>query len=200
MRLRDHLALSTVAAGLLAPALGRKTWLPWAASVLIDVDHLAWYSLHTRSLDPVAAMRYFNGARPEQRGRIRALHLPWSLAAIAALGVSSRAARLILLGMLFHVTLDSYHLVRSNRARRATLRRDGGVCQACGACGPDVVAHLWRQPRLLPSYDIGHFVSLCPTCHERAHREGTARVIPNLGATRHTPLKPLTPAGVSHGV
>ncbi|HEX9038467.1 MAG TPA: hypothetical protein VF808_15905 [Ktedonobacterales bacterium] len=194
MRVRDHLAFSTIAAVLAAPLLGRKVLAPWAASILIDADHMVGYSLRERSINPIAAVRYFNTAQPEQSARMRALHTPWALAPLAVAARRSRAARLILAGMLFHVALDGYHELRTERARRTVLRRDRSTCQACGASGDRIVAHKWRQPRLFPSYRPECFVSLCPACHEDAHTLGIERINPGLAQTRSVP--PSLPIGV----
>jgi 5-methylcytosine-specific restriction endonuclease McrA len=47
--------------------------------------------------------------------------------------------------------------------------RDEFTCQECGARGGQVETHVWRQPRLWPSYRPDDIVSLCPDCHEAAH-------------------------------
>jgi 5-methylcytosine-specific restriction endonuclease McrA len=78
--------------------------------------------------------------------------------------------------MAFHVSLDTYHRARTADAQSATLSRDHFTCQVCSAQSPDVIAHLWRQPRLLPSYRLEHFVALCADCHEAAHARGVQAV------------------------
>jgi hypothetical protein len=169
MRVRDHAALSAAGAALLAPALGKRVLLPWAASILIDVDHYLWYCAHAPSRNPLAAVRYFNQAQPRQDARTRVLHSPWVPLALLLLGLRWRPAALLALGLAFHIALDRYHEARTATARRAVLRRDGATCRRCGARTPDVVAHLDRQPALLPSYDLANYVALCGACHEAAH-------------------------------
>lgn len=169
MRVRDHVLISSAAAALLSPGLRRAALVPWVASILIDVDHYAWFCFSERSLDPIAAVRYFNGANPPQHAGTRLLHHPVLLLCLLVLGFRWRLAALLALGMTFHVGVDIFHLVRMNRARRGALRRDRHICQVCGVRGPQVVAHVWRQPRLLPSYRVEHLISVCPDCHERAH-------------------------------
>jgi len=169
MRVRDHLALSTAGAALLYPALGNAALVPWAASLLIDADHYLWFCIHERTLNPARAVRFFNQAQPPQHMGTRLLHSPIALALLVALALAWHPASLVLLGVAFHVALDLYHAARLAPARRATLRRDGSACRQCGARAPDVVAHVWRQPRLLPSYRIEHFASVCGACHELAH-------------------------------
>ena len=71
------------------------------------------------------------------------------------------------LGMGLHVALDTWHVAQLERARSAALERDGHTCQACGA--PPACAHVWRQPRLLPSYQVQNLISLCRACHKAAH-------------------------------
>jgi len=196
MRVRDHIALSTAGAGILLPVLGRAALLPWAASILIDVDHLVWFCVHERRVNPIAARRYFDGAQPAQHAGTRLLHSPWALALLTALGSRWYGVRLLAIGMIFHVTLDTYHELRTDWARRVALRRDGETCQRCGAHGPEIFAHRWRQPWLLPSYCAECFVSLCLACHEDAHIHGAARVAPGQFSIRRTSTS--KPTGVSH--
>lgn len=178
MRVRDHVALSVAAAALVYPRLRRATVVPLAASILIDVDHFAWFSVRTRRLDPGAAVRFFNSAEPASHAPTRVLHHPAVLLGLYLVSRRRPAAALPLLGMAFHVALDRYHRVRTRLARTAALSRDRLACQACGALRSDAVAHLWRQPRLLPSYRLDHFVTLCPDCHALAHASGARAVAP----------------------
>jgi hypothetical protein len=194
VRVRDHLALSTVGAVLLYPRLRGAVLGPWVASILIDVDHYLWFCLRHRRLHPVAALRFFNQAQPPQHHQTRLLHSPVVLLGLLLLGrlpsapAGRRTTAWALLGMAFHVGLDAYDTARRDQARRVALARDRWTCQRCGAQGPGVVAHLWRQPCLLPSYRREHFTSLCGACHEAAH------------ATRHAaaPWVQQRPAG-AHG-
>jgi len=168
VRVRDHLALSTAGAVLLYPRLRGAVLGPWAASILIDVDHYLWFCWRQRRLNPQAALRFFNQAQPPQHGRTRLLHSPAVLLGLLLL-TRRRTTAGVLLGMAFHVGLDRYDTARRRQTRAAALARDGFTCQHCGAQGPGVVAHLWHQPCLLPSYREEHFISLCGACHEAAH-------------------------------
>jgi hypothetical protein len=169
VRVQDHLVLSSIAAAALYPVLGRKVVVPWAASLLIDVDHYAWYTLSRRTLNPIEAVRYFNQAQPEQHAGTRRLHSPDVLGALWLGGQLWKPLRLVFYGFLFHMSVDYAHSKWSAKARRLTLERDQGVCRRCGAADDTVVAHIWRQPKVLPSYRIEHLVSLCGPCHELAH-------------------------------
>lgn len=181
MRVRDHLFLSTSGAVLLAPWLKRRVLLPWSASVFIDADHYLWFCAHERSVNLLRAVRFFNQAQPPQHAGTRLLHHPALLLLLALLGTRWRWMWLLVLGMGFHASLDAYHAVRLSDARRHTLQRDRETCQACGAQGADIVAHVWRQPRLLPSYRSDDMVSLCAQCHEAAH-SGTLQVTERMPA------------------
>ena len=88
-----------------------------------------------------------------------------------------RIAVLASAGMTFHIILDTYHRARMADAQAASLNRDRRTCRVCTAKKPDVVAHVWRQPTLLPSYRLDHFVTLCDHCHESAHRPGTVAIV-----------------------
>ncbi len=169
MRVRDHVALSTLAAAALYPALKRKALVPWAASLLIDVDHYAWFTVERGSLSPIEAVRFFNQAQPPQHSGTRRLHSPDVLLAFLLASFLWRPLRLVFYGLLFHVALDVTHGTLTAEARRRTLERDHATCRRCGAHDATVVAHIWRQPPLMPSYKIDHLVSLCGPCHELAH-------------------------------
>ena len=171
MRVRDHAALSTASAALLYPWLRGAVIGPWAASILIDADHYLWFCLHGRSLNPLAAVRYFHQAQSDQHRGTRLLHSPAVL-----LLLSATRWRRAALGMAFHVGLDTYHRARTAHARAAAMRRDRFTCQVCGTQEPSVVAHLGHQPWLLPSYRIEHFTSLCSSCHEAAHARGAPSI------------------------
>lgn len=180
MRVRDHVALSSAAAVLLYPKLGRSVLGAWAASIFIDVDHYLWFVVRKRRLNPVAAVRSFNSAESREDSETRRLHHPVVLASLLLLSTRRRALLLPALGMTFHVGLDVYHRARTARAKAAALDRDRSTCQVCGAKDRHVVAHLWRQPGLLPSYRVEHIVTLCGDCHEVAHAPGV-RAVAGLG-------------------
>jgi hypothetical protein len=169
MRVRDHIALSTAGAALLRPWFRRGVVGLWAASVLIDVDHYAWFCLQQRAWNPFAAVRFFNGALAPQHAGTRVLHTPAAPLALLLLSVRQRRLLPAALGVSLHVALDAHHDARMGEARRAALERDDFTCQACGTRAAHVGTHLRRQPWLLPSYGPRHLISLCPECHEAAH-------------------------------
>jgi hypothetical protein len=169
MRVRDHIALSTTAAALLAPRLGRRVLAPWAASIAIDLDHYLWFCLRHRRLNPLAAIRIFNQSEPPQHVATRFLHQPLVLLAMALFSARRRGPRAAIIGMASHVALDVYNERRVGHVRRAALERDDYTCQGCARRGPRLGTHVWRQPRLLPSYDVHNHVTLCAPCHDAAH-------------------------------
>jgi hypothetical protein len=177
MRVRDHVALASGGAALLYPRLGASVAVPWAASIFIDVDHYLWFLARRRSLNPVAAVRLYNQADAPQHGATRPFHHPAALWLIFLVRRRHRAAALSLVGLAFHVGLDVYHRARTAKVKAAALARDRFTCQVCGAHTPDVVAHLWRQPRILPSYRLEHFVVVCGPCHEAAHARGAMAIV-----------------------
>ena len=177
MRVRDHVALATGAAALLYPRLGASVAVPWAASIFIDVDHYLWFLARHGSVNPVAAVRLYNQADAPQHRATRPFHHPAAMALLLLAGRRRRAAALPLLGIAFHVALDTYHRKRTAAVKATALRRDDFTCQVCGAQTADVVAHLWRQPRVLPSYARDHFVAVCGACHEAAHARGAVAIV-----------------------
>jgi hypothetical protein len=169
VRVRDHVLISTAGAAFAAPFIGRGALSLWAGGVFIDADHYAWFCLRHRCLSPMAAVHFFNQADPPQRAAVRTLHAPAALLVVFLLGLHQRRLLPIALGMGLHVGLDARHKARMDRARSAALARDGFSCQVCGATAPQVTAHVWRQPTLLPSYQVRNLISLCGRCHMAAH-------------------------------
>lgn len=170
--MRDHVALSTAGAAVLAPLLGWQVLPAWAASILIDVDHYLWFLARRRRLSPRAAIRLFNQPDPPGQWATRSLHHPAALLAVGLVAARLRRLRPLALGMGFHVALDTYHRRQLRAGREEALRRAGHSCQRCGHQGEDVGAHQWRQRLLLPSHRAGEFIALCPTCHRAAHEGG----------------------------
>jgi hypothetical protein len=175
MRVRDHVAISTLGTALVSPWAGRRALGLWVGGVLIDADHYIWYCLRQRGLSLRRAARYFNGPQPQRHPTTRALHSPVVLAAGLALALRRRKLRPIVVGMSMHVLLDVGYDARMDAARAAALARDNHVCRACGVRGADIETHLWRQPRLMPSYAPDNLVSLCASCHEAEHADGEER-------------------------
>ena len=171
MRVRDHIALSTTGAAAVHPWLRNGAVGLWVGSVVIDVDHYLWFCLRERSLNPKAAIRFFNEAHPPQHAATRALHSPVAPLALLLLGVRRRALFWMGLGMLLHIALDLQHEARMDKARAAALERDAFTCQVCGATAPGVGTHLHTQPWLLPSYEPQNLIALCEPCHAAAHAE-----------------------------
>jgi hypothetical protein len=169
VRVRDHILISTAGAALAAPFIGRGAVSLWAGGVLIDADHYVWFCLQQRRLNLPAAMHFFNEAGPPQHSATRALHAPAALVFLSMLALRQRRLLPVAVGMGLHVALDTYHLAHMDRARSAALARDGNSCQVCGTATPPIGAHVWRQPRLLPSYRAHYLISLCTRCHEAAH-------------------------------
>jgi hypothetical protein len=169
MRVRDHIALSSAAAALLRPWLGRRVLGLWAGSVLIDADHYVWFCLSRRRANPLAAMRFFNEAHPPQHPTTHVLHHPLAVTTALLVSVRRRQLRTAAVGMGVHVALDLRHEARMNRARTAVLERDDFMCRECGERADSTDAHIERQPWLLPSYSTQNLIALCGPCHEAAH-------------------------------
>ncbi|HEU5226239.1 MAG TPA: hypothetical protein VFU49_00400 [Ktedonobacteraceae bacterium] len=172
MRVQEHLKLSTVAAAVAFPWLKQDIWLPFAASILIDVDHYLWYAVTRRDLSLRAAVRYFGGAHPSSTSWARCLHHPLALGCLLFLVVRwrSRFLWLVLAGLLFHVSLDFIHVDRMERLKQNLTAQAQGVCPACGECADAFELHTLRFSRnIFDRYNIVHFKVLCPQCHELAH-------------------------------
>jgi hypothetical protein len=120
MRPQEHIRLSTAAAIVALPWLRQDVWIPWAASILIDVDHYVWHALTHRTLSLRAAVRYFEQANPPRLPQARLLHHPVVLGIllVVAARTRSRILWLMLAGLAFHVSLDVVHVTRMDALKR----------------------------------------------------------------------------------
>jgi len=173
MRLQEHLKLSTAAALAVSPWLKQDVWIPLLASIGIDVDHFIWHAITHRTLSLRAAVRYFGQADPQRLTQAKFLHHPITLGSLLfiALRLRSRLLFLILAGMLFHVSLDTFHVAQMNRLKKSLSQQAQYHCPECGKPEPALQLHtLHFASNLLERYAARHFVVLCPDCHEKAHR------------------------------
>lgn len=172
MRVQEHLKLSTAAAIVALPWLKQDIWLPFAASIFIDVDHYLWHAVAYRTLSLKAAVRYFGQADPPQLPQARLLHHPLLLGSLLLLAIRtrSRLLSLVLGGLLFHVSLDAIHVTQMKHVKRSLSNAARNVCPECGQQFEALQLHTLHVARnLLDRYNPTHFVVLCPTCHEKAH-------------------------------
>lgn len=172
MRIQEHLKLSGAAAAVALPFLKKDVWIPFAASIFIDVDHFIWHAITQRTLSPLAAIRFFGQADPPQRGGTKFLHHPIvaGLLLVLALRLRSRLLLLILAGMLFHISLDTFHVTQMRHLRRSLSEEAHQICPVCGETQAELQLHTLRFAKnILNRYHPRHFVVLCPTCHEKAH-------------------------------
>jgi len=100
MRIQDHVKLSAAAAVIALPWLRKDVWIPFAASIVIDVDHYLWHAITQRTLSLSAAVRFFGQADPPQTTSMKLLHHPvvlgwcsfWRYAGVRACSGLSLAA------------------------------------------------------------------------------------------------------------
>ena len=174
MYVREHVQLSAVAALLAAPWLRQEVVIPFAASILIDVDHYAWHAVTQRTGSLRAAICYFGQADPPQLRRMRVLHSPVVLGIllVVAWRTRSRFLWLALAGMVFHVSLDALHVTRMGYLKRMLSERVQGRCTDCGRGYNALQLHtVYVARNMLDRYNPRHFVVLCPECHERVHEK-----------------------------
>ena len=172
MHVREHVQLTAAAALIAAPWLKQDVAIPFAASILIDVDHYVWHVVTHRTFSFRAAMKYFGQADPPQLRRARVLHSPLvlGLLLVLALRTRSRFLWLLLAGLLFHVSLDAIHVTQMGHLKKTLSEQ---AQQRCGACGKEYAAlqlhTVYVARNILDRYNPRHFVVLCPVCHEEAH-------------------------------
>ena len=176
MRIQEHLKLSTAAALVVLPWLKQDVWIPFAASIFIDVDHYLWHAVTHRTLSLRQAVRYFGQAHPPRQTQAKFLHHPLILGGLLLLAIRtrSRILALILAGLLFHVSLDTVHVTQLKMLKRSLSERAGYICPACGKPQDALQLHTVHIARnLLDRYNPRHYIVLCPTCHEQAHRKAS---------------------------
>lgn len=172
MQIQEHVKISTAAALITAPLLKKDVWIPFAASLLIDVDHYLWHAITYRTLSLRAAVRYFGQADPPQLPQARLLHHPVVLGTLLFLAVRlrSRLLGLILAGLLFHVSLDVFHVSQMNTLKYSLREQANHRCRQCGQHDEALQLHtLHFSKNLLTRYKPEYFIVLCADCHEQAH-------------------------------
>ena len=172
MRVQEHIKLSTAAAMVALPWLKQDVWIPFVASIGIDVDHYLWHVVTHRTLSLRAAVRYFGQADPPRLPEARLLHHPVILGLLLfiAARTRSRILWLILLGLLFHVSLDAIHITQMNRLKKSLSEQAKYTCPACGQHFEALQLHTIHVAKnLFDRYNPQHFVVLCPSCHKKAH-------------------------------
>jgi hypothetical protein len=193
MRFVHHVVASTLASGLLIPILGPMATVPWAASLVADVDHYLWYVWHYREGHPGRALDYFTHEGERPSGWAFPFHHPLPLVLLLAGGVVVPLSGLLGLGLAFHLALDGlwdllrpWRLTRGRERRAAlrlaALRRDDYRCQVCGAHGVTlIVHHILPRERGGPDR-LANMITLCETCHTEAHRISMSDDEPNPSA------------------
>lgn len=172
MRVQEHIKLSTAAAVVALPWLKKDIWIPFVASIGIDVDHYLWHVVTHRTLSLRAAVRYFGQADPPRLSGAKFLHQPWVLGLLLCTAslTRSRILWLILAGMLFHVSLDIIHNSQMSYLKRSLSEQATYTCPACGQHYEALQLHTVHVAKnFLDRYNPQHFVVLCPSCHEKAH-------------------------------
>lgn len=172
MRIQEHIKLSGALAIVALPWLKQDVWIPFAASIGIDVDHYLWHAVTHRTLSLRAAVRYFGQADPPQLRQQRMLHQPVVLGSllVVAAWTRSRLLWLILAGLLFHVSLDGIHVTQMRHLKRTLSEKASYRCPQCGQQCETLQLHTLQYSRFVfDRYNPGHFVVLCPLCHKQAH-------------------------------
>jgi hypothetical protein len=173
MRTQEHIKISAIAATLALPWLKGDIWIPFTSSVLIDVDHYAWYVISQRDLSLRGMARYFQQGKPPQRPEVRLLHQTPVVGCLLLLAMltRSRVLGLIVAGLLFHISLDRFHKAEMRHLQRSLNEQAHTTCPNCGQQDQVLQLHSVRKPRnLLDRYNQNNFVALCPSCHQKAHK------------------------------
>ncbi|HTK05893.1 MAG TPA: hypothetical protein VL485_01885 [Ktedonobacteraceae bacterium] len=178
MQTNEHVKLSAAATALALPWLKKDAWIPFTASILIDVDHYLWYAISHRTLSLKDALRFFNQADPPQTQMMKFLHQPLTLGLLLFLAVRlrSRVLALILAGFLFHVSLDVVHITQMSNLKQTLGDQVNHACPECGKVEKPLQLHtVHYASNLLDRYNPEHFIVLCGTCHEKSHQKSASK-------------------------
>ncbi len=175
MRPQEHAKISAIAAAVTLPWLKKDVWIPYTSSILIDIDHYAWYALTQRSLNLRQALHFFRNNKAPRGSQVRILHQPAVLGLLlfVAVLIRSRLLALIVAGMAFHVCLDRYHQAQMHSLYRTIVTLAGYTCQQCGQPKGkmELQLHTLHTPQgILDKYNPDNYIALCPPCHIKAHQ------------------------------
>jgi len=118
MTLKQHIVATGIAAAILAPRSSLTELLLFGSgSILIDVDHLLFYYIRTGRRDVGGMFRYFREEVDQHLDRIPYLgvcvfHTAEFFLAIALLAAFYPMVRFLLAGLLLHISLDIFDLIR----------------------------------------------------------------------------------------
>ena len=180
MHPRHHLILSTAAAVAAYPLLGRRVVIPWAASLLIDLDHAPAYIRQHGLAPPAAIWRHYRNGQGDARQHL--LHRwPLILAGLAATPLLPLLG-LAAAGLAFHRLLDDGHdllqpawrrarwrLSATGRLHAQIQRRDRYACRLCGARGVVLELHHLVAEDQGGANRPANLISVCRPCHRALH-------------------------------
>ena len=182
MHPRHHLILSTVAAVAAYPRLGRRVLVPWAASLLADLDHVPPYIARNGVASPATMWRFFRSDRGDEHQHL--LHR-WPVILVGlAMAPLTPFLGLVAAGLAFHRILDDLHgllktpwrrlhwrMSAQGRLHARLHRRDGHACRICGAMGQRLeLHHLTPERTTRPGYPSA-LISVCVSCHQQLHSQ-----------------------------
>ncbi len=127
MRIQEHIKLSTAAAVVALPWLKKDIWIPFVASIGIDVDHYLWHAVTHRTLSLPAAVHYFGQADPPRLPQAKLLHHPLVLGLLLFIATLTRSRILWLIlekTELFNFMSWDVWNRRSVTSRRTILEYD----------------------------------------------------------------------------
>lgn len=151
------------------------------ASILADIDHLAWHAARTGHISPRSAWTYFAGDGQNEEKTEGLLFHRWSvIGGIALAGLSLPPARWLAGGLALHALVDMADALvgpwwrgravrRRTRLHETVFARAGYRCEGCGAGHVRLHAHHRIQREDGGSDTLDNFIALCGPCHIAAH-------------------------------
>lgn len=117
MTLREHIKYSAIPCGILVPFLGYKVIWFLLGSILIDADHYITYVLRFKDFNVARMFKYYHEDLFKEINPyvLNIFHTVEFLIVLLILSFYSSVFLLMLMGLVFHLLLDSIHLYKIGR-------------------------------------------------------------------------------------
>lgn len=144
MEMSIHMATSLALAASLYPFFGWISLFAVVGGFLIDIDHYFWYIYKTKKFSIKGCYDYY--MLPPKKGNffnckdsLFVFHTIELIILIAILALFNVYIKIILLGLILHISLDVYY--RLTKAKSLFLSQ------------PSIIGYLFKSPSICSNYD-----------------------------------------------